>query len=46
MNCIPNMCEGNKTILDIAIQTELPFRFVEKLSPSFEKKEEKRWQGL
>lgn len=29
MNCLVNMCEGNNTILDIAIHTELPFRFVE-----------------
>ncbi len=29
MNSLPNMCEGNKTILDIAIYTDLPFRFVE-----------------
>ena len=29
MNCLPNMCEGDKTILDIAIHTDLPFRFVE-----------------
>ena len=29
MNCLTNMCEGNKTILDIAIYTDLPFRLVE-----------------
>jgi len=29
MNCLPNMCEGNNTILDIAIHVDLPFRFVE-----------------
>ena len=29
MNCLTNMCEGNKTILDIAIHTDLPFRLVE-----------------
>ena len=29
MNCLTNMCEGNKTILDIANQTDLPFRLVE-----------------
>ena len=29
MNCLTNMCEGNKSILDIAINTDLPFRLVE-----------------
>ena len=29
MNCISNMCEGNKTILDIATHADLPFRFIE-----------------
>ena len=29
MNCLTNMCEGNKTILDVAIHTDLPFRLVE-----------------
>tara|TARA_Y100000590_G_scaffold469438_1_gene656995 strand:- start:3458 stop:4852 length:1395 start_codon:yes stop_codon:yes gene_type:complete len=29
MNCLTNMCEGNKTILDIANHTDLPFRLVE-----------------
>jgi len=29
MNCMTNMCEGNKTILDIAIHADLPFRLVE-----------------
>ena len=29
MNCLPNMREGNKTILDIVIYAELPFRLVE-----------------
>ena len=29
MNCLTNMCEGDKTILDIANHTDLPFRLVE-----------------
>jgi aminopeptidase-like protein len=29
MNCLPNMCGGNKTILDVANHADLPFRFVE-----------------
>ena len=29
MNCLTNMCEGNKTILDVAIHADLPFRLVE-----------------
>ena len=26
MNCLTNMCEGDKTILDVAIHADLPFR--------------------
>ena len=29
MNCMTNMCEGNKTILDVAVHADLPFRLVE-----------------
>ena len=29
MNSLANMCEGDKTILDVAIHSELPFRLVE-----------------
>ena len=29
MTCMSNMCEGDKTILDVATHTDLPFRFVE-----------------
>ena len=29
MNCLPNMCEGDKTILDVAEFVGLPFRLVE-----------------
>ncbi len=29
MNCLTNMCEGDKTILDVAIHADLPFRLVE-----------------
>ena len=29
MNCLPAMCNGKNSILDIAFQTDLPFRFVE-----------------
>ena len=46
MNCLTNMCEGNKTILDIAIHTDLPYRFVENYVNLWSKKKllKKVWQ--
>ncbi|MDC3127589.1 DUF4910 domain-containing protein [Candidatus Pelagibacter bacterium] len=45
MNTIPNMCEGNHTILDIANFVQLPFRLVENYINLWVKKKliKKKW---
>ena len=45
MNALPNMCEGNRTVLDVAEKTGLPFELIDAYTDQWEAKGllEKTW---